>query len=95
MTDTWYRRFRIFRVSTRYTVRMIIENVLRTKDEEECTKWAASEAFEKGDGGWDKGSTILYDSDKSKGTLKQMGWSAKRGVVLPPVWLVVHTVDFR
>ena len=42
-----------------------------------------------------QGTTIEYDSDKAKGTLKSMGWSAKRGDSLPAVWLVVHQKDFK
>ncbi|KAK5168614.1 uncharacterized protein LTR77_005923 [Saxophila tyrrhenica] len=86
-------KFRMFKVSVNFTVKMIIENVLRTAGDS-CNAWAVSEAYERGGGGWDKGSTVLYDSEKAKGTLKTMGWSWKRGQVLPPVWLVVHKVDF-
>lgn len=42
-----------------------------------------------------QGTTIKYDDGKSDGNLKSMGWTVKRGDVLPPVWLVVHTVDFK
>nr|POE77810.1 hypothetical protein CFP56_09453 [Quercus suber] len=37
-----------------------------------------------------QGSTVLYGSTKAAGPLSSMGWNAKRGTSLPPVWLTVH-----
>lgn len=39
-----------------------------------------------------QGTTVEYDSDKAGGSLESMGWNAKRGDALPPVWLVVHKI---
>ncbi|KAK3709995.1 hypothetical protein LTR37_010614 [Vermiconidia calcicola] len=87
-------KFKMFQVSVNFTIKMLIENVLK-KGGDDCKGWAATEAVERGGGIWDKGSTIEYDSDKAKGSLKSMGWSVKRGDVLPPVWVVVHKADFK
>ncbi|CAK4026125.1 Hypothetical predicted protein [Lecanosticta acicola] len=84
--------FKIFKVSTSFTVRDVIEKVVGKSGggEGECKGWAATEVVEVGCGEWFKGTTIEYDSDKAKGTLGSMGWGPKRGKALPPVWLVVH-----
>lgn len=39
-----------------------------------------------------KGTTIKYTTDKAEGNLESMGWNARRGKEMPPVWLVVHKV---
>lgn len=52
--DLLARKFRMFKVSVRFSVRMVIENVLRTVDEDTCKAWAVTEVIEKGSGGWDK-----------------------------------------
>jgi hypothetical protein len=40
-----------------------------------------------------QGTTIEYDNkDRAKASLSSMGWTAKRGESLPPVWVVVHKV---
>ena len=41
----------MFKVSVNFTPIMVIEKVMRGKD---CTGWAITEAFERGDGVWDK-----------------------------------------
>ncbi|KAM3413978.1 hypothetical protein BST61_g10644 [Cercospora zeina] len=84
--------FKIFKVSTGFSVRNVIERVLG-KDEgdaEGCGKWAATECHEVGEGAWKKGTTIPYSDDKAAGALASMGWDQKRGNERPPVWLVVH-----
>ncbi|KJX92739.1 hypothetical protein TI39_contig5829g00010 [Zymoseptoria brevis] len=83
--------FKIFKVSTQYTVKEVVERVMAASDDKDkCKDWACTEVVECGDGRWIKGTTIPYKDDKAKGNLASMGWSEKRGQGLPPVWLVVH-----
>ncbi|KAK4498348.1 hypothetical protein PRZ48_011006 [Zasmidium cellare] len=84
--------FKIFKVSTQFTVREVIERVIKGKPKDDV-KWAVTEVVERGGGEWGKGSTIEYGSDKAKGTLEAMGWNERKGGgEIPPVWLVVHKV---
>ncbi|KAK5137153.1 hypothetical protein LTR08_000658 [Meristemomyces frigidus] len=83
-------KVKIFKVDTQSSVKSVIERTLGVTDAEKCKGWAISEVLERGDGQWAKGSTIEYASDKAKGTLASMGWNARRGDALPPVWVVVH-----
>ncbi|PPJ60920.1 hypothetical protein CBER1_06205 [Cercospora berteroae] len=84
--------FKIFKVSTGFSVRNVIERVLGKGegDKEGCGKWVATECHEVGEGAWKKGTTIPYSDDKAAGSLASMGWDQKRGNQRPPVWLVVH-----
>ena len=43
----------MFKVSANFTVKMVIENVLR-KTGDDCKAWAATEAVELGGGNWAK-----------------------------------------
>ncbi|OQN99708.1 hypothetical protein B0A48_14478 [Cryoendolithus antarcticus] len=43
-----------------------------------------------GNGRWAKGTTIAYTEPRAKDSLASMGWIARRGDDLPPVWLTVH-----
>jgi hypothetical protein len=43
----------MFRVSINFTVKMIIENILKKKGDD-CKGWAATEVIERGGGGWEK-----------------------------------------
>jgi hypothetical protein len=47
------RKFKIFKVSVYFTVKMVIENVLR-EEGDACKGWAATEAVELGGGKWAK-----------------------------------------
>ena len=47
------RKFKKFKVSVNFTVKMVIENVIQ-KDGEGCKSWAITEAIEDGDGTWRK-----------------------------------------
>ena len=47
------RRFKMFKVSVNFTVKMVIENVLRAEGDA-CKGWAATEAVEMGGGKWAK-----------------------------------------
>ncbi|KAF2174015.1 hypothetical protein M409DRAFT_62200 [Zasmidium cellare ATCC 36951] len=83
--------FKIFKVSTQFTVREVVERVLRGKPKEGGGKWAVTEVVEGGGGVWRKGTTIEYDSDKANGSLGSLYWDEKKGSEgVPPVWLVVH-----
>jgi len=46
-------RFKMFKVSTSFTPRRIIERVLQ-KSGDECNEWILTEVIEKGDGKWSK-----------------------------------------
>jgi len=85
--------FKIFTVSTTFTPRMVIENVIGQRGDE-ANGWAITEVMETGDGHWVRGSTIEYGSDRAGGNLASMGWTVSRGAEngLPPVWCVVHKV---
>lgn len=85
--------FKIFTPPTIMTPAMVIENVIKKRGDE-ANGWAVTETFEAGDGGWVKGTTIEYGSDRAKGNLASMGWNGQRGESggLPPVWCVVHKV---
>lgn len=39
-----------------------------------------------------QGTTIEYAGARAGCSLASMGWTAKRGDVLPPVWVVVHKI---
>ena len=39
-----------------------------------------------------QGTTIEYAGERAGCSLASMGWTGKRGDVLPPVWVVVHKV---
>ncbi|USW56394.1 hypothetical protein Slin15195_G097130 [Septoria linicola] len=89
--------FKMFKVGVKFTVREIVEKVLRKKagvkdkdGNEELGKWCVTECHEQGGGVWKKGTTIAYSSDKAAGSLDSMGWDVKRGNERSPVWLVVH-----
>lgn len=98
-------------MSANFTVRMVIEHTLRKSGEEcedwACTEvqevgdgeWKKvstnSDSEDSDIDDFFQGTTIDYDSDKANGTLNSMGWSPKRGDKAPPVWLVVHKVDFK
>lgn len=47
------RQFKVFKVSTNFTVRMIVENTLK-KSEDVCVDWAVTEVTERGNGRWIK-----------------------------------------
>lgn len=81
--------FKMFKVATSFSVGAVVERVLK-KEPKGDEGWCLTEAIEVGDGQWVKGSSIKYGSDKAKGSLASMGWGAKRGAGLSPVWLVVH-----
>ena len=53
-TDLRNSQFKVFKVSTNFTVKMVIENTLKKKCGDECGGWAATEIVERGDGQWDK-----------------------------------------
>ena len=55
-----YRKFKIFKVSVNFTVKMVIENVLR-KDGDACKGWAATEAVEIGGGKWAKVCSFMLE----------------------------------
>ena len=80
--------FKIFNVATTFTPAMVIENVLSGKAAPKG--WAITEVVERGDGAWAKGTTIDYGGDRAGAALSSLGWTAKRGESLPPVWVVVH-----
>lgn len=80
----------MFKVATTMPVGGVIERVMKRKTAEECEGWAVTEVVETGDGGWAKGTTVKWGSEKAKGSLGGMGWGVKRGDGLPPVWVVVH-----
>jgi hypothetical protein len=54
----------MFKVSVNFTVKMVIENVLR-KTGDDCKGWAATEAVELGGGNWAKVSRIIIASSPS------------------------------
>lgn len=82
--------FKIFRVSVLFTVKNVIERVRKDSSGEKCVGWAATEVVEAGNGKWRKGTTVEYEGEKAKGSLKSVGWDEKRGAARPPVWIVVH-----
>lgn len=53
--------FKMFKVSTAFTVRNVVERVLR-KDVGGCEGWGVTEVVERGDGGWGKVSCSLCAS---------------------------------
>ncbi|KAK6430791.1 hypothetical protein LTR95_013049 [Oleoguttula sp. CCFEE 5521] len=82
-------KFKIFTASTLLTPAMVIENTTG-KSGDDAKEWMMTEVFEQGNGRWAKGTTIPYTSPRAQGTLASMGWTARRGNGLPPVWLTVH-----
>ena len=55
------RKFKMFKVSVNFTVKMVIENVLR-EEGDACKGWAATEAVELGGGKWSKVSWLTFVS---------------------------------
>ena len=52
-TDSRFSKFKMFKVSVNFTVKMVIQQTIN-KTGEDCKDWAVTEAVERGDGQWDK-----------------------------------------
>jgi hypothetical protein len=78
-----------FHVGTTMTISELIEHMMG-KEGDACKGWALTEVTEKGDGTFDKGTTVEFGNDKAGGTLAAVGWTDKNGGERPPVWLVLH-----
>lgn len=65
------REFKVFKVSVHFTVKMVVENVLRKSRDadvlEVCKGWAVTETVEGGNGTWEKVSRLLIPSGSSEG----------------------------
>lgn len=52
--------FKIFKVATGFTVRNVVEKVLKKAGAEDCAAWAVSEVVERGGGVWAKVSWLFF-----------------------------------
>lgn len=50
---------------------------------------AITEMVELGSGRWAKGRTFKHEDAKAEWSLERLGWSAKKGVEHPPVWITM------
>ena len=64
--------FKMFKVTTKFTVKDVIERVLRKEDGKGCEGWGVTECHEQGEGSWKKvsfttggrdGVVVLTDCD--------------------------------
>ena len=53
-------------------------------------RFGVTECVEVGDGSWTKGSTYILSEEKTKKTLKAIGWDDSRGVANKPVWIAIY-----
>lgn len=77
-------KFSIQTVPCNMSVKDVIES-LGGKDD-----MALTEVVELGGDKWSKGSTIKFKDGKADKGITAWGWGEKRGVELPPVWVVLH-----
>ncbi|KAI5210082.1 hypothetical protein E4T39_00648 [Aureobasidium subglaciale] len=78
-----------FQVPCVLSINELIEQLIG-REGEVCKGWALTEVMEKGDGCFEKGSSVEFGGDKAGGTLKAVGWSGKNWRERPPVWVVLH-----
>ena len=51
--------FKMFKVTTKFTVKDVIERVLRKEDGKGCEGWGVTECHEQGEGSWKKVSSTV------------------------------------
>ncbi|KAI5244866.1 hypothetical protein E4T43_03492 [Aureobasidium subglaciale] len=78
-----------FLVPTILSINELLEQLIG-REGEVCNGWVLTEVMEKGDGGFEKGTSVEFGGDKAGGTLRAVGWSEKNGGERPPVWVVLH-----
>lgn len=53
-------------------------------------RYGVTECVEVGNGSWAKGITYVWSEEKSKKTLKAIGWDDSRGTKNKPVWIAIY-----